>query len=632
MQNNHPLAFVSKALGPRTRGLSTYEKEYMAILLAVEQWRAYLQHHEFLIKTDHASLAHLTDQRLHTQWQHKVLSKLMGMQYKIVYKKGSENRVVDALSRRPHLDSEINAISSCQPAWILTIVDAYQQDQHARELLQRLAIATEPDDKFTLHQGVIRKQGRIWLPDNPTLQEQIVKEFHSSPMGGHSGVPVTLRRIKQLFSWKGMAKAIRRFVQTCTVCQQSKPDRAKYPGLLQPIPVPDSAWQVITMDFIEGLPRSGRYNCILVVVDKFSRFAHFIPLAHPFSAATVASAFMDHVYKLHGSPEQIISDRDRIFNNAFWKQLFALTGTTLKMSSAYHPETDGQSERVNQCLEGYLRCFAHACPTKWMQWLTLAEFWYNTSLHSALGKSPFEVLYARSPRHLGITNASLCTVPDLQTWLNERQLMQDLLRQHLERVRLRMKHNADKNRSERSFEVGDLVFLKLQPYVQSSVAPRAHHKLLFKYYGPYNVLERVGEVAYRLDLPLTSRIHPVIHVSQLKKAIGAKVQVQDQLPSPLDILLVPSRLLQRRLRQQGPVSVSQVLVQWSGQPETLATWEDHDDLKRRFPRAPVWGQAGFQGGENVNIVPDDKAPQAVALKERRERRESTRFPSKYWVK
>jgi hypothetical protein len=366
MQNNHPLAFVSKALGPRTRGLSTYEKEYMAILLAVEQWRAYLQHHEFLIKTDHASLAHLTDQRLHTQWQHKVLSKLMGMQYKIVYKKGSENRVVDALSRRPHLDSEINAISSCQPAWILTIVDAYQQDQHARELLQRLAIATEPDDKFTLHQGVIRKQGRIWLPDNPTLQEQIVKEFHSSPMGGHSGVPVTLRRIKQLFSWKGMAKAIRRFVQTCTVCQQSKLDRAKYPGLLQPIPVPDSAWQVITMDFIEGLPRSGRYNCILVVVDKFSRFAHFIPLAHPFSAATVASAFMDHVYKLHGSPEQIISDRDRIFNNAFWKQLFALTGTTLKMSSAYHPETDGQSERVNQCLEGYLRCFAHACPTKWM--------------------------------------------------------------------------------------------------------------------------------------------------------------------------------------------------------------------------------------------------------------------------
>jgi hypothetical protein len=174
--------------------------------------------------------------------------------------------------------------------------------------------------------------------------------------------------------------------------------------------------------------------------------------------------------------------------------------------------------------------------TKWIQWLSLAEYWYNTSFHSALGTSPFEVLYGRPPRQFGITIGSTCSVPDLQSWLQERQLMQDLLRQHLERVRLRMKHQADKGRTERTFAVGDLVFLKLQPYIQSSVAPRAHHKLLFKYYGPYQVLERVGKVAYRLALPESSRIHPVIHVSQLKKAVGADVQVQQCLPSPLDIL------------------------------------------------------------------------------------------------
>jgi hypothetical protein len=383
------------------------------------------------------------------------------------------------------------------------------------------------------------------------------------------------------------------------------------------------------MDFIEGLPRSGRFNCILVVVDKFSRFAHFIPLAHPFSASTVAATFMDTVYKLHGMPEQIISDRDKIFNSLFWRQLFDLTGTTLSMSSSYHPETDGQTERVNQCLEGYLRCFAHACPTKWLQWLALAEFWYNTSLHSALGKTPFEVLYGRSPRHLGISDDSTCSVPNLESWMNERQLMQDLLRQHLERVRLRMKHQADKKRTERSFSVGDFVFLKLQPYVQSSVAPRAHHKLLFKYYGPYEVLERIGTVAYRLALPETSRIHPVIHVSQLKKAIGADTQVQNRLPSPLDVLQVPVRILQRRLRQQGAMAVSQVLVQWSGQPEILATWEDSDELKQRFPRAPAWGQAGLQGRGNVNTA---DVPQAEAIREKRARKESTRFPSRDWVR
>lgn len=210
--------------------------------------------------------------------------------------------------------------------------------------------------------------------------------------------------------------------------------------------------------------------------------------------------------------------------------------------------------------------------------------------------------------------------------------MQDLLKQHLERVRLRMKHQTYKNRTERTFEVGDLVFLKLQPYVKSSIAPRAHHKLMFKYYGPYPVLGRIGEVAYYLALPETSRIHPVIHVSQLKRAIGPNVQVQTQLPSPLDALLVPSRILQCRLRQQGPVAVAQVLVQWSGQPETLATKEDQDDLKRHFPRAPAWGQAGRQVRGNVNSDNDSRDPHAVAEREKREHKESSRFPSKDWTR
>lgn len=635
LQKDHPIAFVSRALGPRNRGLSTYEKEYMAILLAVEHWRSYLQHSEFVIRTDHASLAHLTDQRLHTPWQHKVFTKLLGLQYTIVYKKGTENRVADALSRRPHTESELFALSSCQPVWLMTIIDAYQQDPTALELLQQLAIHPISEDGFTLQKGLIRKNGKIWIPAVVALQNAIIHELHPSPVAGHSGIPVTLRRLKQLFYWKGMSSSVHSFVRHCTVCQQAKPDRAKYPGLLQPLPVPDAAWQVVSMDFIEGLPKSGRYNCILVVVDKFSRYAHFIPLSHPFSAADVALAYMDNVFKLHSLPEQIISDRDRIFNSQFWRQMFTLTGTTLSMSSSYHPETDGQTERVNQCLEGYLRCFAHACPTKWIQWLSLAEFWYNTSMHSALGKSPFEVLYGHAPRHFGLTVDSACAVPDLQTWLQDRQLMQDLLRQHLERIRARMKHQADKRRTERSFAVGDMVFLKLQPYVQSSVAPRAHHKLLFKYYGPYAVLARVGEVAYKLNLPENSRIHPVVHVSQLKKAIGPNIQVQTVLPSPLDVLQVPTRVLQRRLRQQGPVSVSQVLVQWSGQPESLATWEDFDELKQRFPRSPAWGQAVAQGRGNVSTDPNDPkdpGPHTVAQRERRARRESQRYPASTWTR
>lgn len=162
---------------------------------------------------------------------------------------------------------------------------------------------------------------------------------------------MTLRRIEQLFAWQGMKAQVHVFVQSCLVCQRAKPDRTKLPGLLQPLPVPSGSWKIVTMDFIEGLPKSGIANCILVVVDKFSKFAHFIPLLHPFTAAIVAKAFLDTVYKLHGLPNAIITDRDKVFTSNFWQSLFALAGVELKMSSAYHPQTDGQTERVNQCLE-----------------------------------------------------------------------------------------------------------------------------------------------------------------------------------------------------------------------------------------------------------------------------------------
>ena len=182
------------------------------------------------------------------------------------------------------------------------------------------------------------------------------------------------------------------------------------------------------------------------------------------------------------------------------------------MSSAYHPQTDGQTKRVNQCMETYLHCFVHACPARWSSWLSLAEFWYNTSSHSALGRSPFEVLYGHAPCHFGIDPASVCAVPELSVWLLEREVVQNFIRQHLLR--------ADKGRSERSFQVGDQVYLKMQPHVQTSLAPRANQKLAFKYFGPYRILERIGAVAYKLALPATVAIHPVFHVSQLKEVVG----------------------------------------------------------------------------------------------------------------
>jgi hypothetical protein len=185
------------------------------------------------------------------------------------------------------------------------------------------------------------------------------------------------------------------------------------------------------MDFIEGLPTSGSANCIMVIVDKFTRYAHFIPLHHPFSASKVASVFIDHDVKLHDLTKVLISDRDPIFTSKFWNCLFSQLGSELHMSSAYHPETDGQTERVNQGIESHLRCFAHACPHRWNQFLSLAEYWYNTSSHSALQTSPFIALYGHEPRHWGIEPATTCPIASVKEWLKERQLMQELLQHNL---------------------------------------------------------------------------------------------------------------------------------------------------------------------------------------------------------
>lgn len=264
------------------------------------------------------------------------------------------------------------------------IQGSYTSDAKSQSLLSKLAVSASAEPHFSLQNGILRYKGRIWVGTDKALQQQLIQAFHSSPVGGHSGFPATYRRIKQTFAWEGLKPVVQQFVTECATCQQAKPDRSRYPGLLQPLPVPIMAWQSISMDFIDGLPPSGGKNCIMVIVDCFSKYAHFLPLAHPFSALQVTKLFVSQIYHLHGLPLSIVSDRDKVFTSQLWQELFRLAGVSFNMSSAYHPQTDGQTERVNQCAETFLRCFISACPTKWIDWIYLAEFWYNTTWHSSL--------------------------------------------------------------------------------------------------------------------------------------------------------------------------------------------------------------------------------------------------------
>ena len=267
------------------------------------------------------------------------------------------------------------------------------------------------------------------------------------------------------------------------------------------------------MDFIEGLPMSAGSNTILVVVGRFTKYSHFLPLKHPFTTQIVARVVLDNVVKLHGFPKTIVSDQDKIFTSTFWRALFSLVDTKLQMSLAYHPQTDGQTERVNQCLEMYLHCAVRDMPQQWRSWLSLAELWYNTTYHSALGCSPFKALYgyeAELGTMLPVSTDSSSPAAEL---LHRRETQLATLKTHLAAAQNRMKLQADRSRSDRHFQVGERVLLKLQPYVQQSVVSRPYPKLAYKFFGPFTITEKIGAAAYRLNLPAHSLIHPVFHVS-----------------------------------------------------------------------------------------------------------------------
>lgn len=341
-------------LAPKHQSLSTYEKEFMAVMLALEKWRGYLLDSHFKIKTDHFSLKYLLNQRLTTPFQTKWLPKLLGYDYEIEYKKGCENKEVDALSRMESHRQLFSLVTNATSDLMIQIEHSWTLDSDLQQLITKLQTLHKLG-KFEWVNNQLRRTGKLVVGHDLTLRHTIVQLYHCGPTGGHSGVEVTYHKLASMFYWRGLKKMVKQWIRECDVCQRSKPDLSAYPGLLQPLPIPTAIWKDISMDFIDGLPSSHGKIVILVVVDRLSKYAHFMPLSHPYSATQVAQCFLDHVYKLHGLPATIVSDRDKVFLSQFWQSLFKLLKVNLHMSTAYHPQSDGQTEVVNRCLECYLR-------------------------------------------------------------------------------------------------------------------------------------------------------------------------------------------------------------------------------------------------------------------------------------
>ena len=361
--------------------------------------------------------------------------------------------------------------------------------------------------------------------------------------------------LKESFWWNGMQADVADFVDAqCLVCQKTKIEHQRSGGTLQPLDVPQWKWDSISMDFVTHLSRSTKgHDSVWVIVDRLTKCAHFLPMNQKWSMDKLAELYVQEVVRLHGVPESIVSDRDPRFTSQFWKSLEPVLGTQLRMSSAYHPQTDGQSERTIQSLEDLLRSCVLDHMGNWNDVLPLVEFTYNNRYHSSIGMAPYEALYGRRCR------TPLCWYQDgeafvlgpafLQQTTNEVKLIQDRMRA----TQSRKKSYVDKRRRPLEFDEGDHVFLRVTPTIGIRRVLKSR-KLTPTFIRPYQITRRIGATTYEIALPPhLSNLHNVFHVSQMRKYIASpdhvlesdEVQVCEDLTMPVG----PVRILDTQVKQ-----------------------------------------------------------------------------------
>ncbi|CAI7884268.1 unnamed protein product [Closterium sp. NIES-53] len=385
-----PIAYLSKKLHGAELNYLIHDKEALAIITAFKTWRCYLEGRKTTIYTDHCSLKYLKTQPTLSRRQVRWIDFLeTHFDYDIMYKPGHKNKA-DALSRPGHVAAI--QIEGMNPLLKGLFTHGYTIDPEIPLAEKKKLLQWD-------HDVALRKGStKIWVPNYPPLRQLLLEEFHDLLYAGHFGSNKTLAGIAKVYYWPHMANDVQKFVTSCDTCQRMKSSKQKKAGLLQPLPVPKQPWQVVTLDFITGLPPTNAgHDAILLAIDKFSKMGHFIPTHTTARTEETAQLFLKHIISQHGIPTTLISDRDPKFTSKFWKELMSLMGTRLAMSSAYHPQTDGQTERLNQIVEQLLRAACKDNINKWDLHLPVLEFAYNNAKHAATRETPFFLCYGRHP-------------------------------------------------------------------------------------------------------------------------------------------------------------------------------------------------------------------------------------------
>ncbi|KAL1979106.1 hypothetical protein VTN96DRAFT_6844 [Rasamsonia emersonii] len=604
----HPVSYFSKTMAPTELNYEIHDKEMLAIIRSLEEWRAELEglqrEEPFDILTDHRALEYfMTTKRLNAR-QARWAEFLSQFHFLIRYRPGKRNTLADALSRQEGLiEGQLQERESyrtrvlLKPEWLeegvlpeeiaaanlspveqpLHIVDRVLQANRESPTLEDFRERAQQNvEGWKLADGVLTYQGRLVVPDDGDLRARLLDEIHRQPSTAHPGKSKTRRLVKARYWWPIWSKEVDRYVDNCLICKRTATWRDKPPGLLHPLPIPVRPWQHVSMDFRSFPKDKHGFDAVFVVVDRLSKRPVSVPCHKTITARQMARLYVDHVYRWTGPPDTIVSDRGGQFISEFWDEVCKILRVKLKLSTSHHPQTDGQTEIVNQYMAQRLRPFVSYYQDNWSELLPMVDFAAAVLPHDSTGLSPFAVDRGYEPRVSFDWTAA--TPPEeiklerreAQKWLRHMESVWNQARSGMEDAQRRQKEQADRHRRDVDFDVGDWVMVTTKDWKMD----RPSRKLANQAAGPYQIVEKVGH-SFKLDLPDSIRVHPVFSPEKLRRAASTEPlrgQIPDEQP-PI------------KVNGQDEWEVEQILAVRLryGKLQYRVKWVGHDDDPKWYP-------------------------------------------------